>query len=819
MRNLSLLIIGILSAFILNECYDFSIPPVLDNVSSEEVCIYDEIDIYGRFFGIQDENSRVILAAEDGEYEMIIVDWDDRHISVSIPSDLVSRSKDFIINGDLYVKNIRGVSNSINISLNKPFIKGYKGGCAGETMTIEGDCLGDSSKKDSQPEVVIYNIETRSEIRQRAIGAHNNHLSFQSNPGDKKVRITVRVPVEGSLIPSNAYEIEYGGSVVPFSENVEAKLIMDKDGGGHIFYNGGEGNIMHTYTIGQSCWLWPYKVLSIGSESGYEVYYFNDDYIHLVYGSSKESACYHRIYDLNSKGWSNDNLISRVECRAAPILTKNYKSGDILAYWSWGSTKYALFSMTDGRWGETRAIKWDGESSCQIYPDEVNGCKAWHPLLKFGPSGLLYAMFSRGLPADNLSNELRFIVSYDSGRTWGNLNVIDRKTALGDFEIDYSGNIHLVYPLYTTTSDNKGGYKLRYIISSDNGSKWNTITTIEDSLRDTIFAPRILLDKGSMKNIVFVWEDKNYYFALWDNSEKRLYERSPIALKEEPEYSEDTHIIGLSNDSIVYAIINERLLFGRFLYIGGVDLDIIKDNMTFVPAGPSKMGSEVENGRFDEKPQHIVRISPFYIDRYEVTNADYRECVSAGICSEPLSKNSRMRKDYYDSYENFPVIYVNWYQADTYCKWRGKRLPTEAEWEKASVGSGGSKYPWGDAEANCDYANGYFSPGGVDVPCKGDTTPVGSYPLGVSKTGAYDLAGNVSEWVYDFYNAYYYQNSPSVDPQGPSEGSVRSVRGGSFFSNKEDVRSQRRYYEDPKKGSDILGFRCAKSAYKVELKN
>jgi formylglycine-generating enzyme required for sulfatase activity len=239
--------------------------------------------------------------------------------------------------------------------------------------------------------------------------------------------------------------------------------------------------------------------------------------------------------------------------------------------------------------------------------------------------------------------------------------------------------------------------------------------------------------------------------------------------------------------------------------------------MRLVPAGEFSMGSE--NGDSDERPVHQVYLDAFYMDMYEVTNAAYRACVSAGVCTPPHDTSSATRSIYYGNsqYDNYPVIYVDWEQANTYCEWRGGSLPTEAQWEKAARGTDGRTYPWGNAfdgtkvnfcDKNCPFGeldktvdDGYA-----------DTSPVGSYESGKSPYGIYDLAGNVWEWVADWYDPNYYASSPSSNPLGPSSGQDRVLRGGSWDVNRYGVRSAYRNYYTP----DVInffsvGFRCARS--------
>ena len=198
--------------------------------------------------------------------------------------------------------------------------------------------------------------------------------------------------------------------------------------------------------------------------------------------------------------------------------------------------------------------------------------------------------------------------------------------------------------------------------------------------------------------------------------------------------------------------------------------------MVFVPAGEFPMGSEVGDG--DERPVHTVYLDAYYIDMYEVTNARYRQCADAGVCTPPTDVASPTRSSYYDNpeFDEFTVMFVSWYMARTYCSWRGTELPTEAQWEKAARGTDGRTFAWGE-EIDCQHANYYRQEGIEFVDCVGDTTRIGSYENGRSPYGAYDMTGNVWEWVADWYGNIYYQNSPASNPMGPETGRDRIVRG------------------------------------------
>ncbi len=245
-----------------------------------------------------------------------------------------------------------------------------------------------------------------------------------------------------------------------------------------------------------------------------------------------------------------------------------------------------------------------------------------------------------------------------------------------------------------------------------------------------------------------------------------------------------------------------------FIGLAPVITDVSGAEMLLVEAGAFLMGKDTSEA--DEKPAHIVSLDAYYIDKYEVTNAEYKVCVDTLECNLP--KTTTFYVD--PNYSNHPVVFVSWENATEFCKWRDARLPTEAEWEKAARSANTYNYPWGNTfdgtalnfcDVECDNswadkrARDYYT----------TTAPIGLFSAGASAYDILDMAGNAAEWVADWYAEDYYANSPILNPLGPESGVYRVLRGGSWYDRKLDVRTFKRSQLRPNVAYNYTGFRCA----------
>jgi formylglycine-generating enzyme required for sulfatase activity len=236
--------------------------------------------------------------------------------------------------------------------------------------------------------------------------------------------------------------------------------------------------------------------------------------------------------------------------------------------------------------------------------------------------------------------------------------------------------------------------------------------------------------------------------------------------------------------------------------------------MILVPAGPFTMGSN--DGLPNERPEHVVELDAYYIDQYEVTLALYRKFLDAGKHDSPPTWDDEAATTVGDR----PAIGMKWEDADAYCKWVGKRLPTEAEWEKAARGTDSRRYPWGSMQPFVDIANynrGLWVSEAVTLAAvtsglEGMSVRHGLKEGGKSPYGLNHMAGNAAEWVSDWYDRDYYQNSPKKNPTGPTKGEKRVLRGGSWADLPLALRVTARISAEPEFEDRTIGFRCAMPA-------
>lgn len=226
--------------------------------------------------------------------------------------------------------------------------------------------------------------------------------------------------------------------------------------------------------------------------------------------------------------------------------------------------------------------------------------------------------------------------------------------------------------------------------------------------------------------------------------------------------------------------------------------------MGVVPAGASWMGIDGLQGLDDERPRHLVLLQAYAMDLYEVTVGRYAMFLRKTGRTPPLFWDTADLNEHADR----PVIGVDWEDADAYCRWAGKRLPTEAEWERAARGTDERRYPWGNHTPTTELANYAI---GARFSYSQTLMPVGHYEQGTSPYGMYDMAGNVWEWVQDWYGANYYEVSEKQNPRGPDEGQFKVLRGGSWSELPKYLLTYGRFKLSPNTKNSYTGFRCAKS--------
>ena len=243
------------------------------------------------------------------------------------------------------------------------------------------------------------------------------------------------------------------------------------------------------------------------------------------------------------------------------------------------------------------------------------------------------------------------------------------------------------------------------------------------------------------------------------------------------------------------------------------------DEMVTIPAGTFIMGSDrkVDRNAYPaEFPQRKVYLDAYEIDKYEVTTVQFLKFVLA-TNRDPLIDWQYDGGNFQETMASHPVMHVSWFDAEAYCKWAGKRLPTSAEWEKAARGEDGRIYPWGNEPAGLSRAN--FGRTGLSGPVRDrperlllypPIISVDKYENSVSPYGVFQMAGNVAEWTADWYDSNYYKKAPDRNPKGPDKGTQRAFRGGGWIDSTPSVRPAQRNGPEPQTKMNWLGFRCAR---------
>ncbi len=282
-------------------------------------------------------------------------------------------------------------------------------------------------------------------------------------------------------------------------------------------------------------------------------------------------------------------------------------------------------------------------------------------------------------------------------------------------------------------------------------------------------------------------------------------------------------VIGISGSAYaldVSDVVREWTPEGKKLAIERAKLPA-HDEMVRIPVGPFLMGSDKKvdrNAYPAELPQRTIYLDAYEIDQFEVTTVQYLKYVLAKDLP-PLIDWQYDGGNFQETMASHPVMHVSWADADAYCKWAGKRLPTEAEWEKAARGEDGRIYPWGNQPAGLSRAN--FGRTGLSGPVRDrperlvlypPIISVDKYDNAVGPYGTFQMAGNVAEWVADWYDKEYYKTAPDRNPKGPENGTQKSFRGGGWIDSTPSVRGAQRNGTDPITKMNWMGFRCARDA-------
>ena len=655
--------------------------------------------------------------------------------------------------------------------------------CSGAQVVIKGRNFG-ASQGDS---TVSFNGTAAPEVMSWADGEIRVVVPAGATGGG------VVVTVAGQQSNALQLTLQGIGRLTDFDES--PTLIRDSTGRLHVFYFTSSRSLIHRYMMdGGSCWSAPAATLTSGGLHGYRVIAGPAGKLHLGYDDGSVT-CFYRGYNLTTPGskprtWSREMVIATKRCSLGALLVDH--SGSLLAFWSGIQAACGVqkFDETHGSWGAP-----------------VQVMIGWYIKAVATAGGVLHAVARTGTPADEAV--VRHTSSSDGGKTWSPITILSNTlTAVTAPEIAATrdGTVHVVFG-----GKNSDGSCDVYHTQSKQGLSWPTESKLSDTSTRWGCGASFQSDPASA-HLVASWGDASMAPG------HTLFNRMPGG---KPAASHELLTMGEGKDELLITLAKlhqDHLEFARLnkktgkLRLGSIPVGKYND-MVYIPGGAARMGSK--SGEADQQPEHMVQLSPYYLDRFEVSNKQYRTCVSAQQCTPPQLFSSHLLGQYWNApggtHDDYPVIYVDWNQATAYCKWAGKQLPTEAQWERAARGDWNGKYPWGNKTPDCTIANYYGSPGGVDAPCNGDPVAVNSLKPGVSFTGAYHLAGNVAEWVSDWFGAAYYKSSPARDPTGPAKGTSRVMRGGGWRVHKEGLVNTFRLSKLPDSSSHDLGFRCARS--------
>ena len=662
-----------------------------------------------------------------------------------------------------------------------------KASCAGGKVTIKGCRFGEQRAKSA--------VSISGQAATEFLSWKDNEIQVTVPP--KASSGEVSVMVDG--LTSNPHQIKLAGIARLADIHERLSFIRDSKGKYHFFYYTPDKALIHRQQASvPGCWADPPNTLLSGAFYHYRPAVGPAGRIHLGYDDGS-SSCYYLGYNLTTPGvkpatWSKEVVIGTGRCSMGS-MTVDHK-GRLHAFWSGILAECVIqdYDELAGSWDKTRHVMY-----------------GWYIQSAASPDGTLHAATHSGGPLDPSS--VKYSRSMDGGANWSAEKTLSMSLGAASppgVVVTADGRVHFSFGGKKTD----GTCDIYYTGSKDSGKTWSSLQNISNTKGSTWMCGSWMIGDPKSHRLALVWRDdflKTPFLFF-----RRWYKDS---------FSETTELLSSADEKKYYFIspgmVGDRLEYGLIHKTTGEltrgQIDMAKHpEMVFVPGGSGKMGSPKGTGNADEFPEHVVQLSPFYIDRNEISVAEFRKCVTANKCTPPREYTSHSQGKYWNApkgeYNGYPVIYVSWNQADAYCKWAGKRLPTEAEWERAARGYWNGKYPWGNTKPGCSTANFYGSPGGVDMPCTGDTSKVGGYPAGASLTGALDLGGNVAEWVADWYAKDYYKSSPKVDPQGPTKATGKVYRGGSFRNHELDLRSSFRSFALPDKASNDIGFRCAVSA-------